>query len=42
MSPASSNMEETLFTLDYALRAKSIRNKPELNQRMTRKGEGVC
>ena len=29
-------MEETLSTLDYALRAKSIRNKPELNQRMTR------
>lgn len=30
------NMEETLSTLDYALRAKSIRNKPEVNQRMTR------
>jgi kinesin family member 11 len=29
-------MEETLSTLDYAIRAKSIRNKPELNQRMTR------
>ena len=29
-------MEETLSTLDYALRAKSIKNKPELNQRMTR------
>jgi kinesin family protein 11 len=29
-------MEETLSTLDYAMRAKSIRNKPELNQRMTR------
>jgi kinesin family member 11 len=29
-------MEETLSTLDYALRAKSIRNKPELNQRMSR------
>ena len=25
-----------MSTLDYALRAKSIRNKPELNQRMTR------
>ncbi|KAF7323016.1 Kinesin motor domain-containing protein [Mycena chlorophos] len=36
VSPARSNMEETLSTLDYALRAKSIRNKPELNQRMTR------
>jgi kinesin family member 11 len=29
-------MEETLSTLDYALRAKSITNKPEVNQRMTR------
>jgi kinesin family protein 11 len=29
-------MEETLSTLDYAMRAKSIRNKPEVNQRMTR------
>ena len=29
-------MEETLSTLDYAMRAKSIRNKPELNARMTR------
>lgn len=36
ISPARSNMEETLSTLDYALRAKSIRNKPEVNQRMTR------
>ena len=27
-------MEETLSTLDYALRAKSIRNKPEVNQHM--------
>ncbi|CAK5277692.1 unnamed protein product [Mycena citricolor] len=36
VSPSRSNMEETLSTLDYALRAKSIRNKPELNQRMTR------
>ena len=29
-------MEETLSTLDYAIRAKSIRNRPELNQRTTR------
>jgi kinesin family protein 11 len=36
ISPARCNMEETLSTLDYALRAKSIRNKPEVNQRMTR------
>ncbi|TFK54864.1 kinesin-domain-containing protein [Heliocybe sulcata] len=36
ISPARSNMEETLSTLDYAMRAKSIRNRPEVNQRMTR------
>ncbi|KAG6900878.1 hypothetical protein C0993_009996 [Termitomyces sp. T159_Od127] len=36
ISPARSNVEETLSTLDYALRAKSIKNKPELNQRTTR------
>ncbi|RDB21393.1 Kinesin-like protein bimC [Hypsizygus marmoreus] len=36
VSPARSNMEETLSTLDYAIRAKSIRNRPELNQRTTR------
>ncbi|KAJ7798367.1 P-loop containing nucleoside triphosphate hydrolase protein [Mycena olivaceomarginata] len=30
------SLGETLSTLDYAMRAKSIRNKPELNQRMTR------
>ena len=29
-------MEESLSTLEYAIRAKNIRNKPELNQRMTR------
>lgn len=36
VSPEKANMEETLSTLDYALRAKSIRNRPEMNQRMTR------
>ena len=36
ISPARSNMEETLSTLDYAIRAKSISNRPEINQRMTR------
>jgi kinesin family protein 11 len=30
-------LEETLSTLDYAHRAKNIRNKPEVNQRMTKK-----
>lgn len=30
------NLDETLSTLDYASRAKSIKNRPEANQRMTR------
>lgn len=29
-------MEETLSTLDYAFQAKAIRNRPELNSRITR------
>jgi hypothetical protein len=37
VSPAKSNFEETLSTLDYAHRAKNIRNKPEVNQKMTKK-----
>ncbi|PPQ94149.1 LOW QUALITY PROTEIN: hypothetical protein CVT25_008017 [Psilocybe cyanescens] len=36
ISPASLNIEETLSTLKYALCAKSIWKKPEINQRMTR------
>ena len=36
ISPARCNLEETLSTLEYALRAKSIRNKPEVNQRLTK------
>jgi kinesin family member 11 len=36
VSPARCNLEETLSTLEYALRAKSIRNKPEVNQRLTK------
>lgn len=32
MSPAKSNLEETISTLDYAFRAKNIRNKPQTNQ----------
>ena len=31
------NLEETLSTLEYAHRAKNIRNKPEVNQRMTKR-----
>lgn len=37
VSPAKINLDETLSTLDYAHRAKNIRNKPEINQRMTKK-----
>lgn len=36
ISPARCNMEETLSTLDYAFQAKAIRNRPELNSRITR------
>ncbi len=32
VSPGSSNIEETLSTLDYACRAKNIKNTPEINQ----------
>ncbi|KAJ5096421.1 hypothetical protein NUU61_005777 [Penicillium alfredii] len=31
VSPTRSNLEETISTLDYAFRAKNIRNKPQLN-----------
>lgn len=37
ISPAAINFEETLSTLDYALRAKSILNRPEVNQKLTKK-----
>ncbi|KAJ3296228.1 kinesin motor protein cin8 [Borealophlyctis nickersoniae] len=37
VSPAKSNLEETTSTLEYAHRAKNIRNKPEVNQKMTKK-----
>ncbi|KXS09225.1 kinesin-domain-containing protein [Gonapodya prolifera JEL478] len=37
ISPAKVNMEESLSTLDYAHRAKNIRNKPEINQKMSKK-----
>lgn len=32
LSPAKCNLEETISTLDYAFRAKNIRNKPQVNQ----------
>jgi len=37
ISPAGINLEETLSTLDYAHRAKNITNKPEVNQKMSKK-----
>jgi kinesin family protein 11 len=37
ISPALCNWEETLSTLDYAHKAKSIRNKPEINQKLVKK-----
>lgn len=37
VSPAKVNIDETLSTLDYANKAKSIHNKPQVNQMMTKK-----
>jgi len=37
ISPSKTSIEETLSTLDYAHRAKNIRNRPEVNQKMTKK-----
>jgi kinesin family protein 11 len=37
VSPAQCNLEETLSTLDYAHRAKNITNRPEVNQKLTKK-----
>lgn len=37
ISPASVNIEESLSTLDYAHRAKNIMNRPEVNQKLTKK-----
>lgn len=37
VSPAKSNLEETISTLDYAFRAKNIRNKPQINQMVDKK-----
>ncbi|KAG0496011.1 hypothetical protein HPP92_000625 [Vanilla planifolia] len=34
ISPSVSCLEETLSTLDYAHRAKNIKNRPEVNQKM--------
>ena len=37
-SPVQSAVEETLSTLDYATRARSIKNQPIINQKITRQG----
>ena len=37
LSPAKSNLEETISTLDYAFRAKNIRNKPQVNSLVSKK-----
>ncbi|XP_043480001.1 kinesin-like protein Klp61F [Leptopilina heterotoma] len=37
VSPASINLDETLSTLDYAHRAKNITNRPEINQKLSKK-----
>jgi kinesin family protein 11 len=37
ISPAKSNLEETISTLDYAFRAKNIRNKPQINPMINKK-----
>ncbi|KAK6146946.1 hypothetical protein DH2020_017858 [Rehmannia glutinosa] len=36
ISPSAHCLEETLSTLDYAHRAKSIKNKPEANQKVSK------
>ncbi|CAL1399159.1 unnamed protein product [Linum trigynum] len=36
ISPSGHSLEETLSTLDYAYRAKNIKNKPEANQKISK------
>lgn len=36
ISPSEIHAEETLNTLDYALKAKNIKNKPEVNQKISK------
>ncbi|TIB11848.1 hypothetical protein E3P92_02741 [Wallemia ichthyophaga] len=36
ISPSKTSIEETLSTLDYALRAKSIENKPQVQQKTSK------
>ena len=37
ISPALYCLEETISTLDYAHRAKNITNRPEINQKLTKR-----
>ena len=37
LSPTGANVEESLSTLEYANRAKNIKNKPEANARMAKR-----
>lgn len=37
ISPGHKDLEETTSTLEYANRAKNIQNKPEVNQKLTKK-----
>ncbi|KAI5296274.1 kinesin motor protein cin8 [Ascosphaera acerosa] len=37
ISPSNANLEETVSTLDYAFRAKNIRNKPQTNSSLSKK-----
>merc|ERR1719427_1010947 len=37
VSPATINLEETLSTLDYAYRARNITNRPEVNQKLSKR-----
>ncbi|PGH07905.1 hypothetical protein AJ79_06112 [Helicocarpus griseus UAMH5409] len=37
VSPSRTNLEETISTLDYAFRAKNIRNKPQINSSISKK-----
>ncbi|XP_053615318.1 kinesin-like protein Klp61F isoform X2 [Plodia interpunctella] len=37
ISPGHKDLEETMSTLEYAHRAKNIQNRPEVNQKMTKK-----
>ena len=37
LSPSLASAEESLSTLDYANRAKDIKNRPQQNQKMTKR-----